>query len=195
MSRGCGIPNLKDLIGALDQSADVSFMLDRDLHLAYRNEAWNKFAVENDAPELASGNVIGTDLRRVVGRDLLPFYTGAFDKVERERAAWECLYECSSPALFRKFRMQIQILDTFGYLVRNSLVIERPHDSSSLPEGVEYLNADSIISMCMHCRCSRRTTPPFHWDFVPAHLERGVKNISHSLCPVCLEYFYPKVEE
>jgi len=186
------IPRFDELRSVLEQSADVSFVVDPNLHLIYRNPAWNSFASKNDAPELASEAVIGTDLRLVIGRDLLPFYWAAFQKVERERVIWDCLYECSSPQVFRKFRMQIQPLSSSGYLVRNNLVVEHPHPPSACVEGVTYVQADSFIKVCIHCRCSMRAEPPFHWDFVPAHLERGLAHVSHSLCPVCLESFYPK---
>jgi len=189
------IPRLEDVRSVLDNSADVSFVLDPDLRLQYRNPAWNKFASENDAPELASEAVIGTDLRRVIGHDLLPFYCAAFEKVQREQVVWDCLYECSSPQVFRKFRMQIQILAPSGYLVRNNLVVEHPHPPSAPVERAEYVNADSFIKVCMHCRCSRRVDAPSQWDFVPAHLERGLLHVSHSLCPVCLECFYPKEQD
>jgi len=186
------IPRLEALRGALEDSADVSFVLDSELHLVYRNPAWNKFASENNAPELATEAVIGTDLLQVIGEDLRPFYTAAFEKVREQRLVWECLYECSSPRVFRRFRMQVQLLAPSGYLVRNSLLVERPHAPSEPAEGAEYVGSNGFIKVCMHCRCSRSATPPFHWDFVPEHLERGLANISHSLCPVCLEYFYPK---
>ncbi|HEX8816387.1 MAG TPA: hypothetical protein VF753_12875 [Terriglobales bacterium] len=195
MSHEPATPNLKDLLGTLEESPDVSFVLDPQLCLVYRNQAWNNFASENCAPELATRAVIGTDLRKIIGHDLLPFYNAAFEQVERDRTAWECQYECSSPQLFRKFRMQIQSLGPFGYLVRNSLVVERPHAPSSVSEPGDYVSADSIISLCMHCRCSRRIVPPYRWDFVPAHLDRNLTNISHALCPVCLEYFYPKAPD
>ena len=188
-------PNLDEMLGALDESADVCFALDRDLRLIYRNPAWDRFALENGAPALASHEVLKTDLRQVIGRDLIAYYTAAFEKVERERELWECNYECSSPHAFRKFRMQIQLLAPSGYLVRNHLLVEHPHLSSADTGTAEYLNSNSLIVLCMHCRCSQRAQEPYHWDFVPGHLEPGLTNVTHSLCPICLEYFYPKEKD
>jgi hypothetical protein len=192
MSSETFTPKLDDMVDALEESANVCFALDPDLRLIYCNPAWDEFAVGNDAPELASNAVIGTCLREVVGQELAPFYSAAFQKVEREHAAWECTYECSSPEVFRKFRMQIQPLAPSGYLVRNNLTVEHPHVPSAPAEETEYLDSKSLIILCMHCRSSQRANLPSHWDFVPAHLERRLTNVSHSLCPVCLEYFYPK---
>jgi hypothetical protein len=188
-------PKLDDLRGVLEESEAVCFALDLDLRLTYRNPAWDKFALQNGAPELASDAVCRTDLRQVIGRDLIPFYTAAFEKVARDSALWECAYECSSPQVFRKFRMQIHLLAPSGYLVRNNLMVEHAHLPSALSGFPEYLSSDSLINLCMHCRCSRRVNLPSHWDFVPAHLDRNLTNVSHSLCPVCLVYFYPKEED
>jgi hypothetical protein len=186
------IPKLDEMLGVLGASADVCYALDPDLRLIYRNPAWDKFALENGAPELASDAVYGTDLRQVIGGDLIPFYMAAFATLERDRAVWECTYECSSPVAFRKFRMQIQPLAPSGYLVRNSLMIEHAHAPSALATFQDPLRPDSTIVVCMHCRCTRRVHLPSHWDFVPAHLDRSLTNVSHSLCPVCLDYFYPQ---
>ncbi len=188
-------PDLADVIGAVAQSPQISFVVDANLRLAYCNQAWDRFAVDNAAPELAGASVVGTDLRCAIGEDLRPFYMQAFETVEREGSVWECLYECSSPQRFRKFQMRIHLLAPSGwFLVTNSLLIERPH-AATISSGLEdFVNPDGIVTVCMHCRCSRRAAPPEQWDFVPAHLDRNLSNISHGLCPLCLEYFYPKSE-
>jgi hypothetical protein len=50
----------------LIDSEDVTFALDSELRLLYRNPARDRFALENDAPELAKPAVIGTILLRVI---------------------------------------------------------------------------------------------------------------------------------
>jgi len=189
-------PDLSEVIGAVAQSPKISFVLDTHLRITYWNPAWRNFALENGAPELARPEAIGIDLHDVIGEELRAFYLQAFEKVARQASVWECLYECSSPELFRKFQMRIHLLEPSGwFLVTNSLVIERRHDSVVTTGLEDYKTADSIITVCMHCRCSRRVTPPPRWDFVPAHLDRNLSNISHGLCPVCSEYFYPKTAD
>ena len=134
-------PKLEDILRALDQSADVSFVLDCDLRLIYRNQAWNKFASENDASQLAAQSVIGTDLRNVIGSELMPFYVAAFEKVERERTAWE------SSALQPTILPQIPD-GTPNNCSRQPgtwsevLVIERTHAPAALLDEAEYVNSD-----------------------------------------------------
>lgn len=184
---------MKNILQALNQSSVVSYVVDSNLCLAYCNPAWDRFAVENSAPELARATLLGTDLRSVLGKDLRPFYLQAFEQVAHSGTVWDCLYECSSPQLFRKFQMRIHPLRPEGwYLVTNTLVIEKPH-TATVTSGLEgYVNCDGQITVCSHCRSSRHADRPEQWDFVPVHLERNLANISHGLCPICLEYFYPK---
>ncbi len=189
-------PTLAELFETLEPSPIVSYVVDGNLTVQYCNRAWDRFALENGAPELTGKATVGLDLRRVVADDLLPFYVRGFEHAEQQGTVWECAYECSSPELFRKFQMRIHPLRPAGWsLVTNTLVIER-HRTEVMTGGLGsldgYVNLHDQITMCCHCRNSRRANQPEHWDFVPALLDRNIKNISHSLCPICLDYFYPK---
>ncbi len=188
-------PNLADMMETLESSVHVSYVVDRDWRLTYCNPAWDRFAIDNSAPELVRVFAVGCDLHNVIAEELLPFYSHAFQQAVNG-TVWESSYECSSPQVFRKFRMRIHPLEPDGsYLVTNMLLIEQPHSSLTTPEPNCFVNPGGDIIMCCHCRCSRRVDQPEHWDFVPSHLERSVTNISHSLCRVCLEYFYPKPDD
>ncbi len=180
------------MVGALDVSPLISYVLNSGYRIVYCNAAWDRFATENDAPELTHGAILGTDFRRALGDGLRPFYLHAIDQVARTGSAWEWVYECSSPDLFRKFQMRVQPLQGEGWLVTNARLVERPH-ADIVRYGLDaYANEHGLITICSHCRRSRRIDRPTEWDFVPAHLDRTLTNISHGLCPLCLEYFYPK---
>ena len=186
---------MSDLIIAADENPHVSYMLDADLRFTYCNPAWDWFAAENGAPELTGTSMVGTDLRLVMVEALRPFYTRAFEQARQSGKVWEYVYECSSPNVFREFQMRIHPLTPSGwYLVTNPIVIERPHPKTVTKGLARYLRRDGVITMCSHCRCSRQTESPEQWDFVPAYLEPHLTNVSHGLCPICLEYFYPKPE-
>jgi hypothetical protein len=192
---GTPVPALRDLVGALDASPLISYVLNSSYRIVYCNAAWDRFATENGAPELTQGAVLGTDFRRTLGGDLLPFYLQAIDQVAQTGAVWEWVYECSSPELFRKFQMRVQPLQKAGWLVTNARVVERPHIDAVRASLNDYASEYDLITICSNCRRSRRIDRPTEWDFVPTHLDRGLTNISHGLCPLCLEYFYPKEQE
>ncbi len=182
---------LADALSALSNSEQVSFILDSSLNLAYYNKAWSRFARENSAPQLAGLAAIGTNLLSVIDESLRPFYREAFQKVLRENAIWEWQYECSSPELFRKFLMRVHPISPSGWLlVTNNVLVEVERAHGQI-DSSHYVNADGLILMCVHCRCSKRTAAPERWDFVPANLKSEVPNITHGLCPICKSYFYP----
>jgi hypothetical protein len=189
-------PTLTDLLPALKPSPIISYVVDVNLILQYCNPAWDRFASENAAPELVGETALGLDLLTVVADDLRPFYLRGFEQAQQSGDVWECLYECSSPQLFRKFHMRVHPILPEGWaLVTNTLVIERPHTRASTESLQTYINSDAQIKMCCHCRGSRRADQPEQWDFVPALLDRSITNISHGLCPICLAYFFPKPVE
>ena len=55
-----------------------------------------------------------------------------------------------------------------------------------------YRDPSGTITICMHCRRTRRiTVEGVRWDVVPEFLATPPRGISHGLCPDCLEKHYP----
>jgi len=183
--------HLQRIVSVLEKAPAISYILDSDLRFLYCNAAWDEFAVENGAPALARGAVIGEDLFQFVPPVLKSFYSRIFDEVRRTGLVWSHIYQCSSPDNFRTFRMLIHRLVSGGLLVTNALTVERPHAHRVEPEPDIYRNEHGLICMCSHCRCSRRCDHPEQWDFVPAHFALVPFAVTHGLCPVCRAYFYP----
>jgi hypothetical protein len=183
---------LHQLVPVLHKAAAVSYALDSDLRFSYVNPAWDKFAVENGAPELAGTAVLGTPYLAVIPEVLRPFYSRVVEQVRDTGLVWQHVFECSSPEQFRKFRMRTHLLSSGTLLITNTLVVERAHVIMQGDDDV-YAAAGGIISMCAHCRCSRRIGISEQWDFVPAHLALSPARlkVSHGLCPICRAYFYP----
>jgi len=185
--------HLSRIMNALQRSPVVSYILDSQLRILYCNPAWNDFATSNGAPQLTSDAVIGFDLFDAIPEDLRGLYADAFRQILSTGRVWESSYQCSSPTVFRIFRMRIHLLKPQNwFIVTNPLVVERPHATTAPADANTYVNADGFVTACAHCRCSRRLDNPHQWDFVPEYLrpESSVK-VSHGLCPVCRAYFYP----
>jgi hypothetical protein len=177
---------------ALQRSPVVSYVLDSEFRVMYCNPAWNRFARLNGAPQLATKIVVGSDLFDSIPEILRAAYSDAFQQVLSTGKVWEKTYECSSPTLFRIFRMRIHLLKARDwFVVTNALVVERPHSGMATNDPDRYVDRNGLITMCAHCRCSRRVDSPDHWDFVPEYLQplESVR-VSHGLCAVCRAYFY-----
>jgi hypothetical protein len=183
------------MIRVLEESPAVSYILDSKFRFVYMNPAWDSFAVSNGAPQLAGEALIGCNLIDTITDALKPVYTEAFRQVSRSAGTWEKTYHCSSPEQARKYRMKIYFMERRKwYLVTNSLLAQRPHRNSYGADDGAYFS-HGIVTMCAHCRCSRRVDGSDRWEFVPDYLRlKGLQtlSVSHALCPVCQEHFYPR---
>jgi len=181
---------------ALEESRTVSYVLDSHFRLIHRNPAWDEFARTNGAPHLCAATIVGLDVFSCIPDVLHNYYREAFARAQGH-AVWEGSYECSSPELFRKYRMRIHALPTGSlFVITNPLIFERPHRNPTKPDATKYVQSDGLITMCVHCRCSRRVDVSEQWDFVPQYIRlKGDASlmVTHGFCPVCHAYFYPTV--
>jgi PAS fold len=187
--------HLDRIMQALERSPAVSYILDFQFRILYCNPAWNRFATANGGRQLTSEAVIGFNLFDTIPEVLRVFYSDAFQHVLSTGKVWEKSYECSSPTVFRLFRMRIHLLKPQKwFIVTNTLVVERAHATIAPADLNAYADDNGILVVCAHCRCSRKQSSLDQWDFVPGHLEKTPcfpAKVSHGLCPVCRAYFYP----
>ncbi len=186
---------LVHLAKALDDSQNVSYIVDDTFRFVHCNQAWDRFAATNGGRGLESERMIGTDLFASIPAVLADAYRQAFESVTVSGRVWVKAYECSSPRVFRKFQMRIHPLQRppHWFLITNALVVEQPHEHSAAAAAGMYVR-QGIVTMCAHCRCSRRSGTPAQWDFVAEYLDFSgcdTLHVSHGLCPICLAYFYP----
>jgi len=181
-------------VAALEHDHAVIFSLDADLRITYCNTAWDRFAVANGGPELMRPAPIGRPLLDFISGPLAAYYAAALGNARSAPEPWHHVYECSSPAAFRRFVMHVfPDKVTHGLLVVNSLCVERPHEPGQTRlRDADYRGRNGLIVMCSHCRRTRRDGPLEEWDWVPEYVEHQPPKTSHGLCNPCLEYYYPK---
>jgi hypothetical protein len=178
---------------ALEDSPHPGYVLSEQLDITYCNEAWDRFALEQGGePAVLASNIIGRNLLDSVAPDLKSFYAELFTRARALGQPVSHDYECSSATVFRLYRMQIYPLQAgAGFVVQNSLRVEHPHDRVALaPSDALYRDDSGLIHACGNCRRTRRVTDPGIWDWVPAYVENKSMDISHGVCPMCLEFYY-----
>lgn len=183
---------------SLDADHSIIYMLSPDLRIIYCNKAWDEFASLNGGIELSRETVLGTYILEVIAEPLRPFYANSFAQAQKQLRPWEHDYECSSPDSFRLFDMRVLPLANSYLLVENSLQVEKPHGlerPAMPPYSAAYLDECGILTMCSHCRRTRRinTGAVPIWDWVPEFLTDPPGPVSHGLCPNCRAYFYPHI--
>jgi hypothetical protein len=171
-----------------------------DLTLAYTNRRWDEFADENAGqPAIGRDWSLGARYFDAIAEPLHPYYQTLLIRAPEPGAALHPVshqYECSSAATFRIFNMQVYVLSQrAGYVVVNSLVVERAHDPRErephAPDADRYIDAEGLIRQCCHCRRVEHGGESARWDWVPAWVERSPREASHTICPLCFDYYYP----
>jgi len=178
-------------VSTLEASNDVSCQLNSFLRIVYCNPAWDRFALANNGELARSDRVLGSMIMDFVPPKLIDFYAAAFALACDNVVEFD--YECSSSDLYRSFRMQIVPIDRHrGYTVIHALKHEEAMEGKrpALALHPKYLSDAGIITVCSHCRRTRRVDVSAQWDWVPASLRPAQRNVSHGLCPACHAYFY-----
>lgn len=170
-------------------------MVDSELRITYCNPAWDEFALANGGEDAVAARVLGTDLMNVIPEPLRDFYSEAFERCRQRHLTFDIDYECSSAQLYRLMHMNILPLKRSGELAFvNSTRVEHIHGAERTPSSATdiYLSARGMITMCCHCRRTRRQDPSDVWDWVPAFVQTRKCTISHGICPACASYYYSK---
>ena len=180
----------------IDRSANPAYAFDRSYRISYLNHGYQRFATENGGgPAFLARWGIGASLLQATSDVLVPFYRTLFDRA-LGGATLEHDFECHAPDRFRRFRMRLFPLETpAAVLVENTLVLERslePVEPGAGPDAIDrYRTSAGLIRQCAHCRRVQEPgTGEWHW--VAALIARPAPGVSHGLCPICLERFYPE---
>lgn len=179
---------------ALNNIEHTNFGLWPDLTFSYFNDGWFRFSRENGGePRISRNWPLGSSLLSAIPDVLLGFFTEGFAACLKAGHPWKHTYDCSSPELYRLMHQIVYPLGkSEGFLVVNSLLVELPVEEPP-EEGTpdDYIDRDGIIHQCACCRRIRNLVTANRWDWIPAFVASPPHNISHGLCPICLDYYYP----
>ena len=182
--------------GHLEKDTAVIYVLDRDLRIVYCNEAWDRFAIENGGRSLLRPRPLGVCVIDVIPPPLKRFFERAYRQVLSSGQVWQHSYECSSRAVYRRYRMTVHPDREAGHLVVvNSLLVDAPHSGTEReacdPDEGIYTDRNGIVTVCCECRRTRRPGREASvWDWVPAYVEEPPERISHGISDVCLQISY-----
>jgi hypothetical protein len=184
------------LSGQFENDTAIIYVLDADLRIVYCNEAWDRFAAENGGRSLLRPRPLGACVIDVNPPPLKRFFETAYREALSTGRVWQHCYDCSSPAVYRKYQMTVHPEREAGNLVVvNSLVVESPPSGTERetcePDEGTYIDRNGIVTVCCECRRTRRPGRETSvWDWVPAYVEAPPGRISHGICDTCLNTVY-----
>lgn len=178
---------------ALASEDEVVYLLDEELRLAACNPGWEKFAAENGGVGISAWEVKGRSIFDFIPAVLVKFYEDKYAEAQRGNGWVGFDYECSSPDTYRLFHMSIYRIPNSYLIVVNSHLRHRiaplpQHEAST--SDADYRFQNGFLSICAHCRRTRRSNKAEVWDWVPRFLVCAGPKVKHELCPRCTAYHY-----
>ena len=177
-------------VAELEADENTVIGLRADNTVGYRNSGWDRFATDNGAPELIEWN--GTPILEMFHPEVREAYRDLFQRVRDRGEPEDHVYQCSSPEVYREFRLRVLPLPDEHLLLIHHLVVNRDHHWPVQEPGTRYVDADGVVTQCCRCRRTRRANAPETWDWVPAYLDRTLDQVSHGLCPSCFRHYHPE---
>ncbi len=188
--------SLDDVIAEFDlrqRAEDTAYLLSAELRLLHTNLGWIRFALDNEGEALIRRWGHGTCVIDAIAAPLQEFYQAGFEGVLASGVEWTHDYECSSADQYREFRMTARRLQGAHLMISHVLLELRHHTRfSHLPDDALY-RQDGLIDMCAYCRrVSTRTLATPRWDWVAAYVEDPPPWITHGICPLCADHYFPE---
>ncbi len=190
-------------LDVLDAHDSTIYGIHNDLTIGYANSAWMRFAMENAGAESLCDpeNVLGSNILDQISGPLRSYYRELFCGVLRMKKTANTGYECSSPTIMRYYHMEVLTLPTAdadprGLLIINSRKLDpvghsEPRAAVTRAQPRDYINDHGYIVNCSNCRRFQRADQPHTWEWVPAYLNAPPADVSHGLCSICLDYYFP----
>lgn len=179
--------DLGSLFRSLASSDDTAYALSRDRRLLDANDGWKRFALANGGEALVPPP-IGIRLDDVLPPSLRDVYVAAIERAFAARERWEHEYECSSPDVFRRFRMVAYPINDELLVCVHSLIVEARHALGESAALSAYA-VGGVITTCAHCRRIKNPRGNLRWDWVPGFVAAPPPNLSHGLCEACFEFY------
>src|SRR5262245_34846237 len=130
--------------GALDEVVYVVDELDR---IAWTNEAWDRFALANDAPHVRSSEVVGTVLWRHVTDDTLStLLRQLFRRARALRRPLSLTCRCDSIGVRRELLVEIHSPEGTAVRVRSAVTAEARRDLVLAAE-----EPGALLRVCSWC--------------------------------------------
>lgn len=166
-----------------------------DGRIALVNDAWGRFAAENDGGAVTQRWPLGSELLSGISGVLREYYSRAFERVRATRMPWEQTYQCHAPNVPREFRLRVLPLQERALLLVHSPVVDFQGIPLEAPPSNDvvssYIGPGGMVRQCSNCRRTQRRGSGEAWDWVRAYVSHPPGNVTHGICRTCIRHYYP----
>lgn len=165
------------------------------------NDAWAQFAIENDAPLLAT-EVIGKSLwDSISGAEVRHIYASVFERVRKQHCRLSFPFRCDSPSLYRAMRLFVTPMSD-GCIEFRSITetIRAQPRTLDILQDRSGSSPSSVVQMCSWCKAIAIGA---EWKPIEKAIEElsiltreSMPGIIHALCEPCrVEYLQDYISE
>lgn len=176
------------------------YELDAEDRIQAVNDAWDTFAQDNGAPDLAREEVVGMALWRFINDPhTVDLYRLLLDRLRHTGRTIEFDYRCDSPDCRRFLHMKVEPLDNGGvrFISRLDRTEPRPAVQALDPNLPRHPGVLSMCSICKRVRSAQQ-------DWVP--IEEALKSsetmqrdrppsVAQGVCPDCSQLIRNQCEQ
>lgn len=182
-------------LDALERHTGAIYAIDADWRIRYMNAAWGRFAAENGGePTIGRRYTVGSSLLDAFASETTrAYYVTHYTNCRDTGRVWRHEYDCSSPEIPRRFLQLVYPLSKGHLLIVNSRRMEaaEPTDETGIFLD-SYRDTHGLIHQCAHCRRVSTTNDADCWDWVPEWAREIPVTSSHTFCPTCVGFYYPR---
>lgn len=166
----------------------IELILDANNRILACGEAWDRFARENDAPELATRDLLGRSLEDFVsGKVTRAFLADLLVRVRKRGHTLVIPYRCDSPRVRRFMRMEIQPLAQGRVRWRHWILRTEPLPWAVTLEIAPQRRRDTYIrcSLCGRMRWQDSWIEPLSLVLAAGLPPARALPVTYGLCPAC----------
>lgn len=178
-------------LARLGASRDIVFAVDRELRLCGYNAAYARSARRLGGRRWLQRYGIGFPLLEGFTGFYAEHYARVYRRCLVEEMPYAALYGCATPQSFGWYRESVSPLGKGeGLLITHHLLESIRRSAAVSFDPRVHRGEDGLVLQCCHCERIRNNGRKNQWDWLPDLKDGPDMDISHGLCPHCLDTYY-----
>lgn len=175
----------------MNRSTLIQYQINQRDEISSVNARWTEFALENDAPQLESKNVVGRKLWDFINDDATVYLYQQLIRRAREGESVHFTLRCDAPDVRRGLDIRIEILPDGDVSFESRVTTETQRDSIDLLD-VNVQRSEEIVVACSWC--NKVEVSEDNWQEVEDAVKEmelfeteNIPQISHGMCGACFK--------
>ena len=175
----------------LGASRDTVYVLDRRFRLRGYNETYRRLGMAEGGKGWMRRHGLGFPVFEGFSGFYADHYRRTYLRCLETGESHGALHGGATPVDYRWYRETVRPLGRrAGLLITHHLLQTIPVADAARYDPEEHRSADGLVLKCCHCSRVRNCRKPGYWEWLPGLETQVDEELSHGLCPRCLNTYY-----